>query len=80
MQPNVQQLGHSGHLHPANLSVQKEQGLLAILGGLLDCMERMMTCSQITSVAVPSSSFFMLAVRVLSFDDSADASGELQSS
>ena len=36
-----------------------------------------MTCSQTTPVAVPSSSFFMLAVRVLSFDDSAVASGEL---
>ena len=76
MQPNVQQLGPSGHLDPASFSAQKERGLLAILAGLLDCMERMMTCSQMTPVAVPSSSFFMLAVRVLSFDDSA-VSGEL---
>ena len=77
MQPDMQQLGPSGYPQPANLSAQKQRDLLGILGGLLDCMERMMTCSQMTPVALPSSSFFMLAVRVLNFDDSALASGEL---
>lgn len=71
VQPNISALGKTEQWDPAFTNSAKEEALLSIVGGLLDCSERLLTEAQPVPVPIPSSAFFMLLVRILSFSEAA---------